>query len=142
MSHNISRSVLIVDDNRDLAVAMRDLISFLGHDAQAAFDGVDAIQLILKTRPDVAIVDLTLPGLSGYGVAGILREALGRDGQTLIAMSGHSGIKERQRAYDVGFDLFLVKPIDAVELENLLGAPDLREAIRSFQPQPDLSLMG
>jgi two-component system, sensor histidine kinase len=115
--------VLIVEDNDDAREMMRHLLMLAGHTVRDARDGTLGLAMALEVPPDVAIIDVGLPGLDGFELARRLRtDARGRS-MTLIALTGYGQQETRARALEAGFDAFLVKPLAADELERLLAAP-------------------
>jgi CheY-like chemotaxis protein len=113
-------SVLIVEDNADGRESLRLLLQLLGHRVEVASDGVEGVEKGLRSRPQVAMVDIGLPGLDGYEVARRLRAALGHD-IVLLAHSAYSNPQEREWALAAGFDGFLPKPMDLDALEGWLA---------------------
>ena len=114
-----SARVLVVDDNADAAEALRQLLEWSGYECMAAGDGLVAIDAARTHAPHLALVDIGLPLLDGFGVATELRRLFG-SAMTLVAMSGYSSPEIQGRAKLAGFDAFLVKPIDlAVVLDQL-----------------------
>jgi CheY-like chemotaxis protein/anti-sigma regulatory factor (Ser/Thr protein kinase) len=112
--------VLVVDDHEDSRTMLRLLLEQTGHEAVEAVDGIDGVQLALSRRPDVAIIDIGLPGINGYEVARRLR-ALPMSGSiALIALTGYGQDEDRRRALQSGFDRHLVKPVDAERLTQAL----------------------
>jgi CheY-like chemotaxis protein len=112
--------VLVVDDHEDSRTMLRMLLEQAGHEAVEAVDGIDGVQLALSRRPDVAIIDIGLPGINGYEVARRLR-ALPMSGTiALIALTGYGQDEDRRRALQSGFDRHLVKPVDAERLNQAL----------------------
>ena len=103
--------VLIVEDNVDAAETLREALELEGLTVTVAFDGATGVEVARRTRPDLVICDIGLPGdLDGYGVARALREdPLLRD-TPLIALTGYAGPEDRARARDAGFDRHLSKP--------------------------------
>jgi PAS domain S-box-containing protein len=117
------RRVVVVEDSPDAREALVTLLGLLGHQVQAAGDGEEGAALIVATRPDVALVDLALPGVNGYEVARRVRAALG-DAVRLVALSGYGGPDDRRRAREAGFDRHVVKPIDPDQLDPLVEGPE------------------
>lgn len=114
--------VLIVEDNRDARTTLRMLLAMAyGHVVHEAADGYRAIDLALERRPDVAFIDLGLPGLDGYEVARRIRAVLGRDQIVLVALTGYSADEDRARTEEAGFDVHLVKPVESAALEHVLA---------------------
>jgi CheY-like chemotaxis protein len=115
-----SHHILLVEDNADARDAMRALLELDGHTVEVAAEGVQALDLARSKRPDVALVDIGLPGLDGYEVARRLR-TLDPARPILIALTGYSQPEDRERATEAGFDAHLVKPVDPDELTRLLA---------------------
>jgi CheY-like chemotaxis protein len=113
--------VLVVDDCQDHVGLLSMLLRFWGHQPFAAYDGPTALELALVHRPDVAILDLVLPGLvDGYEVARRLRSRPETANILLVALTGCTRPRDRQRCLLAGFDHFLLKPADSEELKQVL----------------------
>jgi CheY-like chemotaxis protein len=122
------RRVLVADDNADAAQTFALLLSFSGHEVRIAHDGDEALAVGRDFHPDVAFLDIGMPRMDGYELAGRMRaEEWGRE-VTLIALTGHGGHEARIRAHDAGFDRHLTKPIDPQEVQSLLTASVPRAA--------------
>jgi len=119
-SPGLARRVLIVEDNPDNRLALRTLLELWGYAVEEAQDGARAIQMFLEHRPEIALVDIGLPGLNGYEVAQRMRTSAGSK-PFLVALTGYGRTDDRRRALDSGFDAHLVKPVDPDELERLLA---------------------
>jgi two-component system, sensor histidine kinase len=118
------RRILIVEDNADAREALRVLLELEGHTVEAAAEGGRAIAIARDKDPDIALVDIGLPGVDGYEVARQLRTAPGRR-PVLIALTGYGQPEDRQRALDAGFDDVLVKPVDPTALTTLLATLEI-----------------
>ena len=116
-----SRRVLVVDDNRDAADSLAELVGMLGHTVDVAYDGPEAIAKARAHPPEVVLCDIGLPGMDGYEVARVLRSERREDLQ-LFAVSGYAAPEDRQRALDSGFDGHLAKPCDVEDIERVLAA--------------------
>jgi CheY-like chemotaxis protein len=114
--------ILVVDDNQDAAESLALWVETLGHEALLAHDGPQALETALSTRPDVVLLDLALPGISGDEVARRLRASAQLSHSTLVALSGWGGTEDRASSLRAGFDRHLVKPIELATLEEVLGA--------------------
>jgi CheY-like chemotaxis protein len=114
-----SRCVLIVEDNPDGRETLKLLLTLYGCPVEVAADGVEGVQKGLALRPLAAVVDIGLPGLDGYEVAGQLRRALGNN-ILLIAHTAYDRPEDRERARRAGFDVLVGKPADPEELVKLL----------------------
>jgi CheY-like chemotaxis protein len=115
--------VLIVDDNRDAASSLALLLELDGHRTIVAHDGPAALEAAEQHRPDVVLLDIGLPGMSGYEVGRRIRhEPWGRT-LTIIALTGWGQAEDRRRSREAGFDAHLVKPVDPPTLISLLDEP-------------------
>ena len=117
----LSRRVLVVEDNPDGRASLRMLLRMWGHQVEVAGDGATGVLEALSWRPDVAVVDIGLLVLDGYGVARQVRAALGR-GVFLIALTGYGSPEDRAEAFAAGFDIHLTKPARPEELRRILEA--------------------
>lgn len=106
--------ILLVDDNDDARMLLADILGELGHEVTAAADGPEALAAVGAWRPDVAILDIGLPGMDGYQLAVELRGVLPDAG--LIALSGYGQAADRTRSRSAGFDRHLVKPVEVPRL--------------------------
>ena len=121
--------IVVIEDNPDIRETMQMLLEIWGHRVQTASDGAEGIELVLASRPDVALVDIGLPLVDGYEVAERVRAELGDARPRMIAMSGFGQRRDRRRSIISGFDAHLVKPVEANRLRRLLAeqprkAPD------------------
>ena len=118
--------ILVVDDNGDSADSLALLLSLAGHETHVARTGPQALARAEALRPDVILLDLGLPGLSGYEVCRRLRaEPWGRT-MPIVAITGWGQDDDRQRSKEAGFDGHLVKPIVLDELSALLSERTVR----------------
>jgi CheY-like chemotaxis protein len=118
------RSILIVEDNADARDALRVLLELDGHVVEAVEEGQQALEIARAKDPDIALVDIGLPGIDGYEVARLVRA---RDGRrpVLIALTGYGQPEDRRRASEAGFDEVLVKPVDPTVLAALLATLEI-----------------
>ena len=116
------RRVLVVDDNADAADSLAMLLEVEGHDVTVAHDGPSAVALASERRPEVILLDLGMPTMSGYEVAQRVRAALGPT-VTLVAVTGWGQAEDRRRTREAGFDHHLVKPLEYERLRAILDAP-------------------
>ncbi|WP_437498463.1 ATP-binding response regulator [Sorangium sp. So ce1099] len=128
--------VAVVDDNHDAAHLLAVSLRRWGHDVVVAHDGLEALELVRRARPDVAVLDIGLPGIDGFELARRLRREPALDGCTLIAASGYGQEVDRQRASDAGFDHHLLKPVEPAALLKLLArvSPSGRAASEKGSP--------
>lgn len=115
------RKILLVEDNEDIRVTLRDLLEFEGHEVSEAADGRAGAEMILQQRPNVALVDIGLPGMDGYQVAQHVRRGLPGSAMHLVALTGYGGADVARKAREAGFDAHLTKPVKVEELFRLLG---------------------
>lgn len=115
-----ARKVLIVDDREEVTKSLTRLLGAFGHEVAVAVNAASAITEAKAFQPDCAIVDIGLAGVSGYTLAGLLRETLPATRPLLIAYTGdgRAGVQEKCRA--AGFDACLIKPGDPAVLKELL----------------------
>jgi CheY-like chemotaxis protein/two-component sensor histidine kinase len=106
------RRVLIVDDNRDAADALALLLQHTGHETFVAYDGAAAFSAAEAHRPDVILLDIGLPGLSGHDVCRQMREQPWGQRIRMIALTGWGQEEDRRKSREAGFDGHLVKPVD------------------------------
>ncbi|HEX3178633.1 MAG TPA: ATP-binding protein [Methylomirabilota bacterium] len=114
------RHVMVIEDNADARDMLRIALELEGHRVETAADGVTGVETAIRTRPDVILIDLGLPGLDGYAVARRLRVVLG-DRVTLVALTGYGQSEDRRRTREAGFDAHLVKPVDPDVLSRALA---------------------
>src|SRR5262245_59482401 len=110
MPHNSPRRIVIADDNEDSAESFAMLLSFSGHEVRIAHDGAEALVTLRDFRPDVAFLDIGMPGLTGYEVAEAVRAEPWGQEVTLVAVTGWGQVDDKIRARTAGFDRHLVKP--------------------------------
>ena len=115
------KRILIVDDNADLALSLREVLEAAGHAVCVATDSVKALELATANVPDVAIVDIELPVMTGYELALHLRALPQMDGCLLVAMTGYGQEHDERQSRDVGFQHHLVKPVDVDRLLAIVG---------------------
>ena len=113
------RRVLVVDDNQDLALSSAWLLEHLGHEVEMAFDGLQALEVARAFRPDVALLDVGLPGINGYELARRLRAEFGQ-GMLLIMITAYAQDNPRRETYDAVFDHYFMKPVDFEVIAGLL----------------------
>jgi PAS domain S-box-containing protein len=113
------RRVLVVDDNRDAAETLADLLRMLGNEVLVAHDGTGALACAPGFKPDVVLLDIGLPDLNGYEVARELRQVPGMRQPRLIALTGWGQHEDKRRAAEAGFDDHWTKPVDPARLQEL-----------------------
>jgi CheY-like chemotaxis protein len=121
---SVARRVVAVDDNADTLQAMAVLLKRAGHDVRVASSGQEAIELAEAFQPEVVLLDIGLPGLSGYEIARRLRKGTLRTRPVLVAVTGWGQQRDRERSREAGFDLHVVKPIAHATLMAILADPE------------------
>jgi signal transduction histidine kinase/ActR/RegA family two-component response regulator len=114
------RRVLIIEDNRDAREMFRIMLELSGHEVLEAEEGLSGLELLKSKRPDVAVIDVGLPGLNGYEVARRFREEPGSGGVMLVALTGYGTPEARERSRKSGFDYHLIKPVNGEALEDIM----------------------
>lgn len=108
--------VLLVEDNEDNRQTLAAVLGIYGHTVSAAADGTSGLQAAMEDVPDVAVIDIGLPGIDGYEVARRLRASPATRGIRLVAVTGYGQQEDRDRALAAGFDVHLVKPVEPARL--------------------------
>jgi CheY-like chemotaxis protein len=122
-SPSSSRRVLVVDDNHDVADSLVMLLECLGANVRVAYDGLSALESLSEFEPEIALVDIGMPGMDGYETARRIRERPQGRELILIALTGWGQEEDRRRTKEVGFDRHLVKPVNDDVLQDLLASP-------------------
>ncbi|MHB8652225.1 MAG: hybrid sensor histidine kinase/response regulator [Minisyncoccota bacterium] len=113
-------TVLVVDDNKDAADGLKMLLDHSGYKTNVAYSGKEACEVAVTFRPRIAILDIGLPDMSGYELAGILRKELG-DAAVLVALTGYGQTKDKMEAKKAGFNHHMTKPIGINDLKSILA---------------------
>jgi len=114
------RRVLVVDDNRDGCDSLAALLQMNGFVVETVYDGVEATARARQWRPEVVLLDIGLPTLSGYQVCAAIRQQEGGDQILIFALTGWGSEADLERTRHAGFDAHFVKPIDIGALAALL----------------------
>ena len=112
------KRIVIIEDDTDGREALRMQLLIAGHEVHEAKDGKSGIEIVLRVRPDIVLLDIGLPGLDGYEVARTLKG--GHDCPRLVAVTGYGRSEDRARAMTAGFDAHLTKPVELAELHRML----------------------
>jgi len=114
-------NILVVDDNEAAAMGLSKLLSHLGHTTSVAHSGAQALDIFEVFKPDVVLLDIGLPDMTGYKVAERLRAVnQGRPLPTLIALTGYGQEEDKALARTAGFDHHLTKPVSIAEVQHVL----------------------
>jgi CheY-like chemotaxis protein len=116
------RRILIVDDNEDARLLLGEMLTALGHEVRTARDGSSALDVLTTFHPQLAILDIGLPGMDGYELATRIRASSPRDTLRIVALSGYGQGPDQVRSNDAGFDFHLVKPVEMSRLLDQIGA--------------------
>ncbi len=118
-----ARRILVVDDNLDSADSIATLLRLSGHRTFLAHDGLEAVQAAARLRPDVVLLDIGLPKISGIEACRRIRSHAWGKGMVVVALTGWGQEHDRRSTREAGFDAHLVKPVDYDDLLQLLSAP-------------------
>jgi CheY-like chemotaxis protein len=116
-----ARRILVVDDHWDSARSMAMLLELSGHEICVAHDGVGALEMAEEFHPNLVLLDIGLPKMSGYDVARRIRQQPWGANMVLVALTGWGQEDDRRKSTDAGFDEHLVKPVDHARLLRLLA---------------------
>jgi CheY-like chemotaxis protein len=133
---NAAFRVLIVEDNQDAASTLEDLLLLIGYEVRVAYTGSAGVKCALEFEPHVVLCDIGLPELDGYEVARRVKQHPQTAHARFIAVTGYGGEEGRARAQAVGFEHYLVKPINLELLETLLVAETAALAVETSHDDP------
>ncbi|HWO11365.1 MAG TPA: ATP-binding protein, partial [Polyangiaceae bacterium] len=119
--------VLIVEDSEDVRELLAECLRSIGHEVHMAADGLDGAERFGSVQPDVALLDVGLPGIDGYELARRIRSREGGSAAYLVALTGYGGVDVKREAERAGFNLQLTKPIDMQGLRQLFAAYEARK---------------
>lgn len=129
-----ARRVLLVDDNTDAVELLANTLKDWGHEVAVAYDGPQALRAAEISAPDLILLDIGLPGMSGLEVAESLRSSPDFDRTLIVALTGYGHPEDRERSFAAGCDLHITKPIDPEYLRKLLREPPAPRTIRDRPP--------
>ena len=121
-TEGLGHRVLVVDDNRDSAESLALMLRLSGYEVHKAYDGLEAVAIAAKLRPDVILLDIGLPTLNGYDACRRIRAESGTGHPLIVALTGWGQEGDRKRAVEAGFDNHLVKPVNLDVLINLINS--------------------
>jgi len=116
------KKLFVVEDNPSIRKMLALAMEINGFDVAVASDGLEALRIFAEVDPDIAVIDIGLPGLNGCELARRLRKTAEFDDVLLVAVTGYGQKSDRKRALSAGFDLHLVKPLDPDELVRAIAA--------------------
>ncbi|AVS67948.1 hybrid sensor histidine kinase/response regulator [Paracidovorax avenae] len=117
----VARRILVVDDNEDIALALATLLQLDGHEVRTAAGGAEALEAGGQMCPEVVLMDIGMPGMSGHEACRRMRELDWGRSITIVALTGWGQDGDRRHSERVGFDAHLVKPVGFAELNGLLA---------------------
>lgn len=129
--------IAVIEDNDDARETTVAILEMNDHEVSSAANGEDGLQLVLRERPDIALVDIGLPKLDGYELARQIRAKDSSYALHLVAMTGYGQPDDRRRALEAGFDTHLVKPVRAVDLLRLISQRRIRNSLQSPKEEED-----
>ena len=115
-----ARRILVVDDHKDSAQSLAIFLRLMGNDVHTSYDGPSALEAAAVYLPEVVLLDISLPGMTGYEVARSLRSLPGLEKAVLVAVTGWGQEEDRRRCKEAGFDQHVIKPVDFNFLSKLL----------------------
>jgi DNA-binding response OmpR family regulator len=115
--------VVIADDDRDAVLALATVLAHEGHEVREVYRGSEVLRTVREFDPDVALIDISMPGMTGYDVAREIRHVFGKERPKLIAVTGWKKTSDRILAQIAGFDHHLAKPFETEALLALLAEP-------------------
>jgi CheY-like chemotaxis protein len=117
--------VLLVEDNEDNRTIYSTVLRYLGYQVIEAVDGLQAIALARSERPDIVLMDISIPGIDGWEATRVLREDPATRAIPIVALTAHALADDRERAANAGFTSYLAKPIEpnavVAEVRRLIG---------------------
>ena len=113
--------ILVADDERDQVATLALLLADVGHEVREVYRGSEVLRVVRDFDPDVALIDIGMPGMTGYDAAREIRQVLGGTRPLLIAVTGWKQSSDRILAKLAGFDHHLAKPFDPAVLLELIG---------------------
>jgi DNA-binding response OmpR family regulator len=131
-AHNNARRILIVDDNLDNRILVRDILQPEGHALIEAENGLAAIEKVQSEKPDLVLLDIMMPELDGFGVLKRLRAQMGLLGLPIIILTAMSEAESQSLALELGADDYLSKPFNPrvlrARIQALIRRSDYRSA--------------
>ncbi|MBN2168136.1 MAG: response regulator [Actinobacteria bacterium] len=114
------KTILIVDDNDDIVTTYGVVLERMGYRVSVAYDGNQCIEKIKEEKPDLVLLDVFLPGVSGSEVCRMIKEASQTKDIPVVAITASMSTDTKQRMTEVGADGFLLKPIDVTDLSRVI----------------------
>lgn len=127
VSGDAARRILIVDDNQDAADSLAALLGLMGNDVHIAYDGAQALEMVVAVEPQIVLMDIGLPKINGYDAARQMRGIAALPQPLLVALTGWGQVEDRRRSREAGFDHHLVKPVALDDLQAILTRAERQE---------------
>jgi signal transduction histidine kinase len=121
VTHNPQRTVLLIEDNIDVADSLKELLEIFGNKVEVAFNGTDGLEKAYLLQPDVLLCDIGLSDMDGYAIAKAFRGNEALKSVYLVAISGYAASEDQRKAIEAGFDRHVAKPPDPTELKRILA---------------------
>jgi signal transduction histidine kinase/ActR/RegA family two-component response regulator len=122
VTHGLHGKIVVADDNRDAADSLKILLEFAGHDVFVAYNGQQALDLGVREHPQVFVLDVGMPDITGYEVARRIRQQAWGRGTLLLAVTGWGQDDDKEKAKAAGFDFHFTKPVDPEQVEERVAA--------------------
>jgi len=122
--HDRARRILVADDNTDAATAMAEVLGAVGHDVRTARDGLQALEIAERFRPDLILLDIGMPRLDGYETCKRIRRSPWGRNVAIYAVTGWGQASDRKRTREAGFNAHLVKPVSISTIQELIARSD------------------
>jgi len=113
--------IVVADDDRDAVLTLATVLEHEGHEVREVYRGSEVLRMVREFDPDVALIDISMPGMTGYDVAREIRQIFGKPRPTLIAVTGWKKTSDKILAQIAGFDHHLAKPFESDALLALLA---------------------
>ena len=117
---NCAHTIMVVDDSEDIRDVLKETLNMYGYNVVEATDGQEAVEIAKSELPDLILMDLCMPVLDGYAATRLIREAAETSDVPIVACSALDTLDHRAKAFAVGCNGYITKPIDFVYLSNLL----------------------
>lgn len=118
------RKILVVDDNRDAADSLAAILRVEGHEARAAYSGAEAVLTAEEMKPDVVLLDIQMPEMSGYDVARALRDYRRGLRTLIVAVTAYGQESDKLAARQAGFHHHITKPVDPARVLEIIESLD------------------